>query len=254
MTYLLLLLLIIGICLCIGKASMSSDRAIPKVIHKTLIVGDKNIKNVPGGIQKAMDSFKKKNPGYEMRFYNYNDCLEYIYRHYGPKMVDYFERLKPYTYKSDLMRVLLLYNEGGFYSDIKEVCIGSFDKIFPKDMTWFSAEDRPPFHMVTGFIAAPPRHPWIKRMIQLILLNIDDNYYGYSPLYPTGPALFFLACDLKNKKSTDVFGEFITKGRHRIVYKNKPILYTKYDDGKINWKELGGNDYTQMWNDSKVYI
>ena len=251
----ILLIVIIILCFCVVSKSSLTDkpRPIPKIIHKIILLNDKNITTYPPDLQRAINSFKELNPDYELRVYNYNDCLRYIYQHFGPRMVEYFEKLKPYAYKSDLMRMLLLYNEGGFYSDMKEVCLKSFDEVFPKDMTWFSAYDRPVYHMLNAFIAAPPHHPWIRNTIQLIIHNIDNRYYGNSPLYPTGPAIFFIGCDLKNKKPTDCFGRFEASGIHRIYYKDTAVIQNKYDNGKSAWSNSSGNDYSEMWDKNDVY-
>ena len=88
---------------------------IPKVIHKVLIVDDGKLPTLPDGMKKALETWYRMNPGYKIKMYSGDDCVAYIKEHFDEKVLKAYESLKPYSYKCDLMRHLILYNEGGWF-------------------------------------------------------------------------------------------------------------------------------------------
>jgi len=102
---------------------------IPKVIHKVIIVDDGKIPTFPDGMKKSLETFYRINPGYKVKLYSGDDCIDYIKRYYDEEILEAFNTIKPYSYKCDLMRHLILYNEGGWYSDIRQVCLESLERL-----------------------------------------------------------------------------------------------------------------------------
>ena len=166
------------------------DYSIPKIIHKIIIVDGYDTPELPPEMEKAIQSFKLLNPDYEIKIYNGKDCLNYIRNFYSYQEEFIFENLIPYAYKCDFMKYLILYNEGGIYSDMKMICLKSFDKIFPKNLKWYSAIDSNPARMANGFIVSVKEHPILLNTIQKIKKNFWDKDIGIDSLFPTGPTTF----------------------------------------------------------------
>jgi len=103
--------------------------SIPKVIHKIIIVDEGNIPTMPEGMKKALETWYRMNPDYKVKIYSGEDCVEYIKTHFDDEVLKAYNTLKPYSYKCDLMRHLILYNEGGWYSDIRQVCLEPLDTL-----------------------------------------------------------------------------------------------------------------------------
>ena len=89
----------------------------------------------------AINSFKIHNPDYEIRIYNGDDCIDYIKKNYTNRELKTFNSLIPYAYKVDFMKMLILYNEGGIYSDMRQVCLKPFNDVFYDNMDCFVADD-----------------------------------------------------------------------------------------------------------------
>src|SRR6185437_16064698 len=49
----------------------------------------------PAEIERNIEQIRRDNPGWEYRLYGERDMLEFIRRHYGQRVVGYFERINP---------------------------------------------------------------------------------------------------------------------------------------------------------------
>lgn len=87
---------------------------IPELIHKVLITDDGELPKLPEGMKRAFETWYRMNPGYRIKIYSGNDCIDYIKKHFDEKVLNVYNTLKPYAFKSDLMRQLILYKEGGW--------------------------------------------------------------------------------------------------------------------------------------------
>jgi mannosyltransferase OCH1-like enzyme len=224
---------------------------IPKIIHKIIITDNFKTPIFSPLMRKAIDSFYTLNPDYKIIIYNGNDCLKYIQKHYSYEELFIFKNLIPYAYKCDFMKYLILYNEGGIYCDMKMVCLEPFNKIFPKDMQWFSARDVNPVRMSNGFIASVKSHPILNYTIEKIKLNFFSKNIGKDNLFPTGPTTLAYAFDkykvkpkniLLLKNIDDIEKKLKTVNNH-ITEIEKHHLRAELDEIKIkydNYSDLKG--------------
>ena len=151
--------------------------AIPRVLHKVIVVDGGGIPSLSTPAQEALASFSELNPEYEMRVYGGRDCENYIIKHYGEKELDAFRSLVPYSFKVDLFKFLVLYNEGGVYSDFRQVCLKPFREYIPTYAKWFSSTDGGSKHhggMACHFLAAAPGQPTFRTAIDMIIANVAD--------------------------------------------------------------------------------
>ena len=112
---LLVLLFIFGIIysiLCFKDKFENINENIPKVIYLT------HKEKIP---QFVIDNWKNLNPDYQIKFYNDEDCRNFIKNNYPQKFLDYFDMLCNYKgagpIKCDFWRCLMLYKHGGVYAD-----------------------------------------------------------------------------------------------------------------------------------------
>ena len=168
---------------------------IPKVIHKVLIVDEGNIPELPEGMNKALETWYRLNPGYKVKMYSGDSCVNYIKQHFDDDVLKAYQALKPYSYKCDLMRHLIMYNEGGWYSDIRQICLEPIDTLSSLNNEYYTSVDCPPNQMCmyTAFIGSIPKHDISKKMIDLVLWNVKQRHYGLDCLYPTGPGAYMNA-------------------------------------------------------------
>ena len=232
--------------------------SIPKVIHKIIIVDEGNIPTMPEGMKKALETWYRMNPDYKVKIYSGEDCVEYIKTHFDDEVLKAYNTLKPYSYKCDLMRHLILYNEGGWYSDIRQVCLEPLDTLSNLNREYYTSLDCPPNQMCmyTAFIGSVKEHPISKKMIDLLLWNVKQRHYGIDCLYPTGPGAYMnSAIDyVRAYPEKCVIGQH-TSDEH-VVFGGTRVLKCKYNNAKgADNSDLGGtNDYGVMWMNRDVYV
>ena len=116
---------------------------IPKVIHKIYIQHDNTFGTIPPEIQAAHKSWKMLNPDYDIKYYNGHDCEQYLLKYYGEEYLSIYRRINAYSGKCNFMRACIVYNEGGWYSDWKQVCLKPLDEFDLNNIRWVSAFDVP---------------------------------------------------------------------------------------------------------------
>ena len=130
-------------------------------------------------MQRAHMSWRQLNPAYDIRYFDLNACRLYLKLHFHPIFLRAFDCLEAYAAKTDLFRYLLVYREGGWYSDWKEVCLKEnlLDFLSEGNTTWFSTKD--PYSKdlkmlchQNAFFGATPRHVVLRNVIRRVLNNI----------------------------------------------------------------------------------
>ena len=79
----------------------------------------------------------KLNPGFTHMFIDDHDCAEFVETRVKPKLpklAKAYNMLKVGVYKADILRLSLLYFEGGFYMDVNKKLLDSLeDRVMKKD-------------------------------------------------------------------------------------------------------------------------
>ena len=156
------------------------------------------------------------------------------------------------------MRHLIMYNEGGWYSDIRQICLEPIDNLSSSNKEYYTSVDCPPNQMCmyTAFIGSIPKHDISKKMIDLVLWNIKQRHYGLDCLYPTGPGAYMNASIDYIRAHPDkcVIGQH-TSDEH-ILFGEHKFIKCKYNNarGADNSDLKGGNDYGEMWRNRDIYL
>jgi len=233
---------------------MEQGASIPRVLHQTF-----PSRVLPVLIQENVRRLRELHPNWEYRFYDDRDIEEYIRASYGDEILAYFERIDPRygAARADLFRYLLMYREGGVYLDIKSAARGSLDQILRSDdqyvlSYWRGSQfsgwgDYSELRKYGGrefqqwHIIAAPGHPFLKSVIETVLLNIDS----YNPLTwnvgrkgvmrVTGPVAY-----------TRAIGSLRLKYPHRLVNGQDELLleYTALPD--VDHRSLFKFHYTAL--------
>lgn len=90
----------------------SDSVVIPKVVYVTC----HDIDLVP---QRVIEDLKRYCHGYKVEIYRHQSCEEFLYKYYGPDVMQLFGELDPST-KSRLWALCRLYVDGGYYLDIRK--------------------------------------------------------------------------------------------------------------------------------------
>jgi hypothetical protein len=261
------------------------NNKIPKKIHKIFLNDTKNYidKNI---YINAISTWETYYPDHIITIYDKNDAINYLNKYYGKEFVYIYNLLIPFAYKCDFLRLCILYEEGGIYSDIKQSINTKID--FEKYNFVYSEEKHFDWRnyikidystIQNCFIATVPKHPYIKCAIDLIIQNVLNRYYCLCDIDITGPVVFGCSinhvkkhwsfCDetlekkiyfnkyKTNNLTTYVLSEY---NMEEIKYPCNYLIKHKYDDdcGINNWcNELQKNNsqiYSVSWKYNEVFV
>ncbi|KAL7551801.1 hypothetical protein ACHAWF_014988 [Thalassiosira exigua] len=235
---------------------------IPQAIFKTYFQRDgllQHNSSVPKSLSKALRSWSLANPGYKVHIFSLMDAKEYLRRNYHPAFQKVFHCIQAFAGKSNFFRMAILYREGGWYSDWKQVCLQpNLLRNISDETDFFASWDQgsqygTKHHCVqNSFVGSKPRHPIVARTLELIMKNTQTmNYEDNNSLEATGTCVLGRAVKGFGKKfNTSVFG---THKRNMFVWKNESIVQHKCDGcgSGQDWKM--GNNYNDYYNKRHYY-
>ena len=242
---------------------LSTDRVIPSVL--------------PPLIEAASTESRTHLRDFHYRRWDMTSLRDFLSACYANEVVSAFDALMPLAYKADLGRYCLLYQYGGWYSDISL-------KIVSPDLASFSTgsglsffrdygEGLPSphgssFDCQNSLMYAPAGHHVMARCIQKIIHNVQNQYYGLSSTAPTGPSLFGSVLAESQLSNAKQIGFFLPLTQGLL---NRNLAYVS-DTGQIlawhktSWhpsRAKGGdlssmglsgtNNYNQLWRERRVY-
>lgn len=184
---------------------------IPRIIHQTF-----KTKNLPQDIQSSIDQLKSQNPSFEYRFYDDNDCIEFIQKNYPKRVLELYLKI-PNNFTSaraDLFRYLLMYKIGGVYLDIKS------STTIPLEHTLLDTDEYLLTHwpgkdwaeeigntlgeFQNWHIICRPYHPFLAKTIEEVLNNLETQIITNKQdvLRITGPIVYSKAINYLMKYSS----------------------------------------------------
>ena len=102
----------------------------------------------------------------------------------------------------------------------------------------------------------------LKKAIQLVVENTKNNYYGLTPLCPTGPSLFGKAIAIEGIDKNVIIGDFMEltpqhnkKNKAMVLSDGTIVAFNKEAKGG-DLKSLGckgTNNYNDYWNARNIY-
>ena len=216
-------------------------------------------KELPLKMKETVETLKKQNPEFEHHIYTLDECMEFIKEKFDEKVLNAYNRLVPLAYKADLWRYCILYKYGGIYLDIKYSCVNNF-KLFDLTDKEHFVQDRQEYYInkngiSQAFLVSKPNNLLLLECINKIVENVNNNYYGFNSLYPTGPGLIGDLYDKFYNDRSNIDLKFIGDG---IITdnKNNHILkeYLEYrDELKLAVDELKTENYGILYEKKQIY-
>lgn len=197
--------------------------------------------------------------------YNNDSLRAFIAAHYEEKVLTAYDCLQPLAYKADLGRYCLLNKIGGWYYDIG---VRAFNAIDLADRIEFLAfRDIQRFSFTSwacsiGILYSRPNNNALQLAIEEIVKNCQDQYYGITPLCPTGPALLGKSIASNGSQANFVYGDYLEL---TPAHGQKNRAFVLPDGTIAGWgKPAGGgdltslgakttNNYNELWQQRKVY-
>lgn len=211
-------------------------------------------KELPPKMQERVDLLKSQNPRFNHHLYDDNDCREFIKNNFKSDVLDAFDNLIPGAYKADLWRLCILFIKGGIYMDIKLICINGFKLIELTEKNHF-AIDRPPNTIFNSIMVSQPSNIFLFKAIRKIVENVQNKYYGPTPLSPTGPNLLYNV-KTDNQLNINLDLKHYIHGGY-VLYKNIFVISTEYpeynNERTSTYNIINTKRYDILWNERNIY-
>jgi len=218
-------------------------------------------------LQNCVQSVKRCFPGSCHKIYTNKEIEDFIIRHYDRDLLSDYRRLKPNAYKADLARLCIVYIEGGWYADIS--ITWTTPLTVPNHIKLFAVRDLPrsggsSWAVNNGIFYAEKNHPALMNGIETIQRNIRNNYYGLTPLCPTGPTLWGKAIATTAELSKTSFGNLVplTPGYPNVNYcfiDESGTIFAFFKptssggDG-LSAFNINSSTYSELWHKRDIYI
>jgi mannosyltransferase OCH1-like enzyme len=240
---------------------------IPKIIVQT----DSKIQ-VPDRMFSAMKTILEQNPEYEYIYYDDTAARKFLVKHYNNEIVKAYDRYIPGACKADLFRYCFLYKYGGVYFDSGMVCLNSLRNLIDENDEFISPEDDGRRGIYNAFMCSIPGHPLLKEVINQLLKNVRDRFYGKTSLEIGGPVMFgdvFKRLHGERPKENTSYKNGIKIIEHKgvkntsnnycngtgeVYYKGQIIINTKYPfyHKDVSWYR-SGTYYDVLWHCRQTY-
>lgn len=216
------------------------------------------LKHATGTVQGAF-------PNADYQLYNKETLRDFISENYGKSVVSAYDCLKPYSYKADLGRFCLLNKLGGWYLDIgvrmvNPVEVGErINFLAFRDIQRFSFTS---WACATTVLYSRPDNSALQAAIEMIVANCKEQYYGITPLCPTGPTLLGKALASNGSQSDFVYGDYLEltptheqKNRAFVLPDGTIMAWSKPSGGGdlTGLGAKGVNNYNELWAQRKIY-
>jgi hypothetical protein len=222
----------------------------------------KNKNDVPN---KVIKKWLDLNPGYIVKLYDDDECIDFLNKEYSLEYGKIFEELPYGPIKADFWRICILNKYGGVYSDIDIEPLEPLNKILENnnEITFCSCMNFTKNNIFQAFIYSTPNNPILKKCIEIMIKkkpfffekNIkntkkyDNKLYwklsGCNDMYYVIKKFVGKNISGNNIYSVDnqiikLLDEYIPKGyksvrKCLVRYHDKNMIKSRYDD--YNMKE-----------------
>lgn len=247
-------------------------------------------KDLPPKMKECVEKLKNDNPEFKHSLYDETQCRIFIEKHFDKEVLNAYDKIIPSAYKCDLWRYCIMYKKGGIYIDIKFQCEPGFKLMELTDREHYvldrpyadlqcPVEDEiklintPKYYnsiydkidpsywenkqigIYNAILVCKPGNKFMLECINNCVKNIKNNYYGYNPLYPTGPGLLgnlYFNGDYSKVKDFELFNSLVGT----FVLNKKRVIMRHYPEYRIDQQNKQFKpkpNYGQMWADKKIY-
>ncbi len=231
-------------------------------ISQTYFTDDNS--NPPDSIMACVSTINQFFPSADHVIYRLPEAREFLKTNFDDEVLNAFDELRPYTYKSDFFRYCVLYAAGGWYFDLPIRCY--FHIAVPDNVETVAFRDTLPYSGTSwscngALLYSKPNSTVFERAIREVVKNVNVRFYGKNALSPTGPLVLGKVFASFGEDEKYVFGDymFLTPLHH---YKNPAFVLPNgqvFALGKEQFQDLTHfnakpiNSYVKMWNEKCVY-
>ncbi|WP_312300867.1 glycosyltransferase [Chryseobacterium sp.] len=209
--------------------------AIPKQIFQTF-----KTKKLPLITQFHIWNMKRKNPEYLYFFYDDNDIEKFITEEFPPRYIKNYHKLTIGAARADFFRYAILYKKGGIYLDIDSTITRPLSQLIKEsDQAVISRERHDNLYVQWGLIFAKG-HPFLKKVLELMLDNIENHRYPNDVHATTGPTVFSEGIRQALQEDPDISYTLFDgiEFRGYLQFKYKLGKFFLYKNRSQHWKKL----------------
>ena len=229
------------------------SRRIPPLIFQTFKTPE-----LPNLMYEAVQSWIEHNPGFEYRFFDDDAQAAFIRDNFDPDVFSAYQKIEGGAFRADLWRYCVLWIHGGVYADIDTVCRSDLTRSLRAEDAFVAPDTggNVPSAVFNAFIAATPRHPFLKRAIDRAtgLVLSERPFVGYEMV---GPANLGAAINLtteRPERTPMIAGTYDHAGspwriiekrpagngeRRRVVDGDITLFNTEYDEYRDELATVG---------------
>jgi len=212
-----------------------------------------NSKELPPGMNTAVNYLRTVNPNFKYFLFDDNDCREFIKTNFESSILNAYDSLIPGAFKADLWRYCILYKHGGIYLDIKYMPIKGFKMINLTEKEHFCL-DINGNDIYNAIMVCLPGNTILKRAIYQIAENVRNQYYGNDRLDVTGPGLLSRYFSNQEKQKIDMkHGVFNSLENRYIMFNGYYVLksFPGYLTEHNRHKKV--DYYGNLWDRREIY-
>jgi len=178
----------------------NSGNTISRKIPKNLIFFWDNKQSAPEKVSQTIAKNIELNPDYNIIYADDEYMYEFIQSRYNQEILDLYRLNKIPASRSDIARLMLLYEYGGIYLDATMEVNKSLNNIIgnEEEIVLVRADDFPIYtdfpekaEFLNGFIGAIPRCEFIGEIISKVIYNLRYGKYNNLVGFATGPYNFY---------------------------------------------------------------
>lgn len=228
-------------------------------IHQ-IYIGEDSISSIISRFGAEIRSFAKT-PGVRHKLWTNEEIVSFLENHYPPRVLNAYNKLIPPAYKCDLARVAIINFFGGWYSDIGTTILDRQMLFTDSDYILFNDSDDPEFVSLIanrssvncGLFYSKGRSSWLETIINTIVDNVENDFYGDSPWDVTGPIVFADAAISNNLK---IAGEVLMNNSGKNEYWIDGLKVAKYKDrdDQTKYFESPKISYIALWRNRAIYV
>lgn len=215
-------------------------------------------------IRDIRTSLSKLYDGKPIQVLSKTDIQQIISNNFDRKVLESYNKLEPYSYKSDLAKYCILYKFGGMTIDLPIMLTQKLSISDGKHIVCFRdayGAGMSPWAMATNLIMARPGREEMLYAIDLIVKHCQDEYYGSNFLDPTGPGVFGRALAAIDRANDLQVGEF----RHLTGNGSRGLGFVDADGAIVGlrMKTIGAdlshigvkgtNNYAEIYKSRHIY-
>jgi len=240
-----------------AKQKCENKTSIPFFVFQTC-----NTRILSNDMYKAFIENQQKNPCFDFYLFDDKECREFIKHYFEPDVLWAYDSIIPGTFKADLFRYCVIYIHGGVYMDSKiqpkqdlKNILETYGECFIEDLT--------PDVTYNGILMVPQKKDYIKAMINKIIENVKNNFYGVRKVSPTAGGVVhdilvkFNRMDLVKLKYNilNCHEENGEECRDQIKNKEGKLLFESYPSYRKEYKNLLKTTkkqyYAEIWKEGK---